>query len=156
MLELLTAVFLSPGVKGFFEDPRYLLGLPLAALGALGLMIALSPIELRRPQGQSAGYGHAVAAGAEGHPGPEVYIAVGAVLAFITMVEVAIYYVDMAEGLLVTLLMVLSAMKFVLVVLWFMHLKFDNRLFTVFFSGALLLVLALFVIVLTSLGASIL
>ena len=155
-MDLLATVFLSPGVKGFFEDPRYLLGLPLAALGLLGLMIALSPIELRRPQQQAAGYSHAVAQGAEGHPGPEVYVTVGFILAVITMLEVGIYYIDMVTGALVTILMALSGLKFVLVVLWFMHLRFDNKLFTVFFSGALLLVLALFVVVLTSLGASIL
>jgi cytochrome c oxidase subunit 4 len=152
VLDLLAPLILSPGVKGFFEDPRYLLGLPLAALGALGLLIALSPVELRWPQ-PVATTGH-VAAGAEGHPGPTVYVTVGVILAVITMLEVGIYYIDMVQGALVTFLLLLSAMKFVLVVLWFMHLRFDNRLFSVLFTGGLLLVVALFVVVLTSLGAS--
>jgi len=150
MQELLAAVFLSPGVKGFFEDPRYLLGLPLAAIGVLGLMIALAPIELRRPQAASSAV---LAEGAEHHPAPTVYMTVGIILAVITVFEVAIYYVDLAQGLLVAVLLALSAMKFVMVVLWFMHLKFDNRLFSIMFSGAMLLVTALFVVVLTSLGA---
>ena len=150
MQELLAAVFLSPGVKGFFEDPRYLLGLPLAAIGLLGLMIAMSPIELRWPQVASA---QVSTPGAEHHPAPTVYITVGIILAVITIFEVAIYYVDVAQGLLVAVLLALSAMKFVMVVLWFMHLRFDNRLFSILFSGAMLLVAALFVVVLTSLGA---
>lgn len=153
MLELLTVVVLSPGVKGFFEDPRYLLGLPLAALGLLGLMIAISPIELRRPQQQAAGYAAVVAPGADHHPPPSVYVTVGIILAVITMVEVGVYYMNIAQGALIGVLLALSAMKFVMVILWFMHLRFDNKLFSVFFAGALLLVTALLVVVLTSLGA---
>ena len=152
-MDILSAVFLSPGVKGVFEDPRYLLGVPLAALGLLGLMIAMSPIELRRPQPTVPSQDVILAHGAEGHPSPSAYVTVGLILAVITVVEVAIYYVDMVEGALIAILLALSAMKFVLVVLWFMHLRFDNRLFSVFFAGALLLVVALFVVVLTSLSA---
>ncbi len=135
MLELLATVFLSPGVKGFFEDPRYLLGLPLAAVGIFGLLLALSPVELRWPQQQSAGYSEAVAPGAAGHPSPSVYVTVGIILAVITMIEVGIYYIDMAQGALIAFLLALSGMKFVMVVLWFMHLRFDNKLFSVFFGG---------------------
>jgi cytochrome c oxidase subunit 4 len=145
------AVFLSPGVKGLFEDPRWLLGAPLAALGVLGLLIALSPIELRWPQ--PAPSDEMILPQPEGHPGPSVYLTVGLILAVITVIEVAIYYVDMVEGLLMTILLALSAMKFVLVVLWFMHLRFDNRIFSVFFGGALALAAALFVVVLLSLSA---
>lgn len=152
MLELLGVVFLSPGVKGFFEDPRYLLGLPLAALGILGLLLVLSPVELRWPQAPT-GSDAVLAHGVEGHPSPSTYVTVGIVLAVITMIEVGIYYIDMAEGALIGFLLALSAMKFVMVILWFMHLRFDNKLFSVFFGGAMLLVVALFVIVLTSLSA---
>ncbi len=152
MLSLLLPFFLSPGVKGFFEDPRYLLGLPLAALGAAGILIVLSPVELRWPQ--PATQPAHVAAGAEGHPTPSVYITVGVILAVVTMLEVAIYYVDMVEGVFISILLALSGMKFVLVVLWFMHLRFDSKIFSVLFAGGLLLVVSLFVVVLTSLSAS--
>jgi cytochrome c oxidase subunit 4 len=152
MLDAILAVFLSPGVKGLFEDPRWLLGAPLAGLGALGLLIALSPIELRWPQPSTTSE-ETILPPPEGHPGPSVYLTVGVILAVITLIEVAIYYVDMAEGLLLTFLLALSALKFVLVVLWFMHLRFDNQLFSVFFGGALALVAALFVVVLLSLSA---
>ncbi len=72
----------------------------------------------------------------------------------ITAVEVAIYYVDMADGLLLAILLVLSAAKFVLVALWFMHLRFDNKMLSVMFSAGMVLVAALFVIVLSTLGAN--
>ena len=67
---------------------------------------------------------------------------------------VAIYYVDIAQGLLLGLLLVLSAMKFVLVMLWFMHLRFDSPLFSTLFTGGLLLAVALFMVVLATLGSS--
>ena len=152
MLSLLVPLFLSPGVKGFFEDPRYLLGLPLAALGVAGILLALSPVELRWPQ-PATQLAH-VAPGAEGHPSPSVYITVGLILAVVTMIEVGVYYIDMVEGVFISILLTLSAMKFVMVVLWFMHLRFDNKIFSVLFAGGLFLVVALFVVVLTSLSAS--
>jgi hypothetical protein len=36
--------------------------------------------------------------------------------------------------------------------MWFMHLRFDNRLFSTFFVGGLMLVATLFVVVLATLG----
>lgn len=153
LLDLIAAVVLSSGVKGFLEDPRYLLGIPLAALGAVGLMIALSPVELKRPQSQPQSGDVILPHGAEGHPGPLEYIVIGLILFVITVIEVGVYYLEMADGAMIAVLLTLSAMKFVLVLLWFMHLRFDNQLFSIFFSGALLLVVSLFVVVLTSLGA---
>jgi hypothetical protein len=41
--------------------------------------------------------------------------------------------------------------KFSLVVLWFMHLKFDSRLFSQFFAGGLLLALTIFAVALSTL-----
>ena len=62
-----------------------------------------------------------------------------------------LYYIDMSHNLLVVLLLVLSAVKFSLVVLWFMHLKFDNRLFSQFFAGGFLLALTIFAVALATL-----
>ena len=86
------------------------------------------------------------------HPGPAEYIKIGLTLAVITAVEVAVYYVDALSDVLIPILIVLSALKFSLVVLWFMHLKFDNRLFSTFFVGGLMLAATLFVVVLATLG----
>lgn len=48
------AVMLAEGdVTKFFENPALLLGIPLVALGVLGLLIVLSPIGLARPQPES-------------------------------------------------------------------------------------------------------
>jgi len=51
----------------------------------------------------------------------------------------------------VALLIALSILKFSLVVLWFMHLKFDNRLFSQLFVGGLLLALSVFVVAVATL-----
>ena len=86
------------------------------------------------------------------HPGPAEYVKIGLTLAVVTAVEVAVYYIDALSDVLVPILVVLSALKFSLVVMWFMHLKFDNRMFSTFFVGGLMLVAALFVVVLATLG----
>lgn len=89
--------------------------------------------------------------GGHAHPGAMEYIQIGAVLAVITAVEVGLYYVDLSHNLLVALLLVLSAVKFGLVALWFMHLKFDNRLFSQFFAGGFLLAVTIFAVALSTL-----
>jgi cytochrome c oxidase subunit 4 len=88
------------------------------------------------------------------HPGPAEYVKIGLTLATVTAVEVAVYYIDALSDVLVPILVVLSALKFSLVVMWFMHLRFDNRLFSTFFVGGLILVSALFVVVLATLGGA--
>ncbi len=154
MIELLTVILAADG-KAFFSNPAYLLGIPLLAIGALGALVALSPVELKWPQPAAPEEEYEILDHAPGdHPDAAEYVKIGLFLAVITAVEVAVYYVDVLEGALLGILLVLSAVKFVMVALWFMHLRFDNKLLSVFFSGAMVLVTALFVIVLSTLGAS--
>jgi len=155
MLALATVLLSSPGLKGFFENPAYLLGIPLAVLGAIGLLIALSPVELRWPQpGPPAVAEAEMEYVVEGHPTASTYVTVGLILSVITVFEVIVYYVDALSGALLGILMSLSALKFLLVVLWFMHLRFDSPVFSILFAGGLTLVAALLFVVLASLGAS--
>lgn len=88
------------------------------------------------------------------HPTPWDYVKVGIALAVVTLIEVSVYYVEAIEGYLAPILIVLSALKFSLVVLWFMHLRFDSKLFSTMFVGGLALALAVFAVVLATLGAS--
>src|SRR6266571_6105140 len=90
--------------------------------------------------------------GSHAHPGPLEYIRIGLVLAVITIFEVALYYMGLSHDLLVVFLMLLSAIKFSLVVLWFMHLRFDNRLFSQLFVAGFLLAATLFLVALSTLG----
>lgn len=79
----------------------------------------------------------------EKHPGPKQYIIVGLVLAVITIVEVAYPY--MTEGieslnkLYMPVLGLFALTKFVLVAVYYMHLKNDNSLLTGIFVFALFL-----------------
>ena len=147
---------LAPGVKGFFETSAFLIGTPLLILGGIGLLIALTPFEIRWPLRQQAARVEEAEEdeSVAGHPDPATYIRVGAILAVVTAVEVVLYYLDIAFGALLGLLLALSLMKFVLVLLWFMHLQFDSRLYSTLFAGGMMLVIALFFVVLATLGAS--
>jgi cytochrome c oxidase subunit 4 len=78
--------------------------------------------------------------GAEhGHPSPAKYVGIAILLALITALEVALYYIQMPEWLLVSFLMFLAFMKFTMVAAFFMHLKFDSPMLRrVFITGILL------------------
>lgn len=76
------------------------------------------------------------------HPGEPTYISLLVILAIITIVEVAVYYIDALRDVLVPILVVLSLIKFTGVVGWFMHLRFDNRLLTGVFVSCLLIAAA--------------
>src|SRR5918911_2624098 len=75
---------------------------------------------------------------AHGHPGPGTYVIVGVVLAVITLLEGYAYTAEAIKPILVPILLVLSATKFVLVVGFYMHLKFDAPLFTGVFGFGLM------------------
>jgi cytochrome c oxidase subunit 4 len=71
------------------------------------------------------------------HPSAGTYIKVGAVLTAITIVEVYAYYVPawVAHWSFVPSLLIMSAVKFFIVVSVYMHLKYDHRLFRALFTG---------------------
>ncbi|HYH50417.1 MAG TPA: cytochrome C oxidase subunit IV family protein [Acidimicrobiia bacterium] len=84
------------------------------------------------------------------HPSPAKYVGIAILLAVITAVEVALYYITMPEWLVVTFLMVLAFMKFVLVGAFFMHLKFDSPMLRrLFITGIILAGVVYFVALLT-------
>ena len=68
--------------------------------------------------------------GEKRHPGAREYLAIGFLLLVITIVEVAIYYIPAMKPVLVPSLLTLSATKFALVAMFYMHLKFDHKLFS--------------------------
>jgi cytochrome c oxidase subunit 4 len=74
-----------------------------------------------------------------GHPTPMTYFKVAMALSVITAIEVAIFYVeDLGHGI-IPILVILSAGKFALVAMFYMHLKYDAKLFSGFFIGGLIL-----------------
>ena len=73
------------------------------------------------------------------HPTPATYVTIAVILAVITMVEVAAVFVEALGAVLIPILLVLSATKFAIVAMYFMHLKFDSKLFSALFVGGILL-----------------
>ncbi len=87
------------------------------------------------------------------HPGPRQYVVVALVLAVLTAIEVALFYLDfIPQPLVVGLLMGLMLLKFALVALWFMHLRFDSRIFRRLFVTGIILWITVFMIVLLTFG----
>jgi cytochrome c oxidase subunit IV len=82
------------------------------------------------------------------HPSPKEYIRIAVILAVITAAEVVVYYIEGVQEFLVPVLFLFSALKFALVVLWFMHLKFDNKTYARFFLLGLAGAITLFLVML--------
>lgn len=83
--------------------------------------------------------------GGVSHAGPGFYWLVGLFLAVVTLVEVWLFGVEGLGVYYIPLLLLLSALKFVGVVAFFMHLRFDHKFFTYMFVSAMVIGVAIFV-----------
>ena len=87
------------------------------------------------------------------HPGPRQYVMVALVLAVLTAIEVALFYMEFVPRPVATgALIVLMILKFAIVALWFMHLRFDSRVFRRLFITGIILAITVFMIVLLTFG----
>jgi cytochrome c oxidase subunit 4 len=89
------------------------------------------------------------------HPTPGQYWRIAALLAVLTAIEVAMFYIDREYelgGINAVALIVLAILKFVIVVGWFMHLRFEKSTLTRFFSAGAILAIALYLVVLAAMG----
>ncbi len=77
------------------------------------------------------------------------YWQIAGILTVLTAIEIGMYYLEVygyvAQGLAATIILILSAAKFILVAMFYMHLKYDSRIFTGIFAfplslGALVIV----------------
>jgi cytochrome c oxidase subunit IV len=84
------------------------------------------------------------------HPSAREYVRIGLILAVLTGLEVTASYTDVSGSILIPTLYVLSVIKFLLVVMWFMHLKFDDRRYARFFVMGLAGAATLYLVVLIS------
>jgi cytochrome c oxidase subunit 4 len=87
---------------------------------------------------------------AAGHPSPKEYIRIGLILFVLTALEITASYTKVSGAVLIPTLFVLAIVKFALVVLWFMHLKFDDRRYARFFVMGLAGASVLYLVVLIS------
>jgi cytochrome c oxidase subunit IV len=92
----------------------------------------------------------------QAHPGPREYVMIAVILAVVTGLEVALFYVDfLPNTAVVTALLLLMTIKFALVILWFMHLRFDPPVFKRLFVTGLALALSVFLVVMLTFGAGV-
>jgi cytochrome c oxidase subunit 4 len=84
------------------------------------------------------------------HPTDRNYVVIALILAVITAGEVAMSYADVSNSIFIPVLMVMMVAKFFIVVAWFMHLRFDSRLFRRLFLAGLVLAAFVYLAFLTS------
>lgn len=110
----------------------------------------MATTETEREEFEPGGQAH-LARG--GHPGPRQYVVVAVVLAVVTGLEVALFYMDfLPSAVVVAALLVLMVLKFSVVALWFMHLRFDSPIYKRLFVTGIVLALSVFMIVLLTFG----
>ena len=67
------------------------------------------------------------------HPEPMTYFKVALALVALTALEVLVFYFDWLGYGIIPVLAFLSIAKFAIVIMYYMHLKFDAKLFTYIF-----------------------
>lgn len=85
---------------------------------------------------------HATTAPAAGHHEPSkfhIYVQIAMLLGVITGIEIVLIYLPFAKWLVVGGLVTLSAVKFLYVIFYFMHLKWDKVFCTILFFIGLIL-----------------
>ncbi len=71
------------------------------------------------------------------------YVRIAMILGAITGLEVSTYYVDFGP-LFLPALLIMMTIKFVMVASYFMHLKFDNKIFSMMFYAGLILAIGVY------------
>ena len=100
---------------------------------------------------EHAAHGHHAA---HVHPTAKKYLGIAIILTIITMIEVAVFYIPSMHPFLPPILLTLSALKFALVAMFYMHLKFDHRLYSWVFVVPMCFAAAIIIALLALFSAS--
>ena len=73
------------------------------------------------------------------HPSPAIYFKVAMTLVIITAIEVGVFYIEDLKWGIIPVLVILSGLKFGLVAMFYMHLKYDSKLFSSLVFGGVVL-----------------
>lgn len=87
------------------------------------------------------------------HPTPKMYWLIALFLGLVTAVEIAVPSVSALDSVKVPLLWALAGVKFFTVVGFFMHLRYDKKLYRTLFLFGVIGVFPLFLVVLLSMDA---
>jgi cytochrome c oxidase subunit 4 len=101
-----------------------------------------------------AAQGHPLHPEEKPHPTWSTYWKVATILTIITIVEVSAYYIEAwsSAPFFAVSMLLLSGLKFAIVVMFYMHLKYDHRLFRPLFVGPLLIAITTIVALLFLFG----
>ena len=88
------------------------------------------------------------------HPTWKQYKWVALILTVITVIEVWVYYIPsfVESRLFIPALLIMSAVKFAIVVAYYMHLKYDHKLFRALFTGPLIIAILTLIVLLFLFG----
>ena len=86
------------------------------------------------------------------HPSDWAYVKIALVLAAMTALEVFTYFRTVLDwgAALIPSLLIMMIVKFYLVATWFMHLRFDSKLFANLFTTGLILAVGVYVVALAA------
>jgi cytochrome c oxidase subunit 4 len=87
------------------------------------------------------------------HPTPGTYWLIAAILAVVTAIEIAVPSIAALDPIKVPLLWALAAVKFFAVVGFFMHLRYEKKLYRTLFFFGVFGVFPLFIVVLLTFNA---
>ena len=93
------------------------------------------------------------------HPTPKQYWQIAGILAVLTAIEVGLFYLEegveeVTTSITSPALIALSFLKFLLVIGYFMHLRYEKSTLSRFFTGGFILALGLYGIVIAALGVA--
>lgn len=91
------------------------------------------------------------------HPTDGMYVRIALILGVLTAIEVATYFleggaVEISRDVLVPVILVIMVVKFAIVALYFMHLKYDDPILSRVFLAGILIALAVFVVMLSTMN----
>lgn len=105
------------------------------------------------PEDAAAGAGGDAHGEHHEHPSDRQYVKIALILGALTALEVFTYFEsvhNLGDAALYVILVVLMVLKFIYVVAWFMHLKFDSVLFKRIFVAGVVLALGVYLVMLTA------
>jgi cytochrome c oxidase subunit IV len=114
---------------------------------------ALEPVTDAGPPARAAPQAVMLPGEVRPHPQPARYVMIAAILVVVTAAEVGLYYLqdEIAEGLIIVLLLTFALIKFSLVASWYMHLRTDKPIFRNFFVLGIVAAISLYLVVLATL-----